>query len=625
MRTHTFLLAASLALTSFSALAQAPAFGEARGWATAQKAAPLPEEQAFQAEAIADGSSLLIRLTPASGYYLYRHTFEVTPRSEQTTLGKLSSTAGEDHEDPHFGLVQIYRSPAEITVPVLASPSKQVQVAVAFQGCQSDGICYPPMTRSLDIQLEALPAGDVAPSAQVGSSEAAGSAARDVTQVTSPTVAVAEDERLAGVLEDRPAWQALAVFFGLGVLLGLTPCVLPMVPVLLGLVAGSKTSTRQTLALASTYVLAHALVFALLGAGAAWMGGGLQAMFQQGWVLIPMAMLIAGLGAILLAGGTLQMPASVQRWAGSKGQGGNLTGAAAMGALSSLIIGPCVAPPLAGAVLYLAQSGNPWLGAGALFALGLGMGGPMLLAAAGLGKWLPKTGPWADHLSRVFGLGFLVLSFWLASRLWTVPQALLLAVAGAVAAGMWVWHKQPAQRPWSLGTALVAVLALGWSLGQMGSQAPAEAEESIAVFTKVQTEAQLDQKLAEASKDGKTVVLDYYADWCTACLDMEKSTFADQQVRDRLLSQDVVALKVDVTDNGPEARALMKRYGIVGPPATLFIQQNQEARPARLIGFENSQGFLSRVNALPKVERLQCQSQAQLANREAATDNEKSC
>lgn len=622
MRAKNLLLAALFALTPWPVLAQTAAFGETKGWGQVEQRTPLPEEEAFRAEAIADGASLLIRLTPTSGYYLYRHTFEVSPVSPQTQVGSLTTlTPGEDHQDPHFGLVQIYRGPAEITVPVLATPEKNVRVNVAFQGCQNEGICYPPMTRALDVQLETLP--PVTEGAQTPSNASAElSGVAPEQQAPAPPVmpAVAEDQRLAGVLDSRPAWQALAVFLGLGVLLGLTPCVLPMVPVLLGLIAGSKTSsTRHTVGLAGTYVLAHALVFALLGAGAAWMGGGLQATFQQAWVLVPMAVLMALLGAVLLAGGTLQMPAAVQRWAGSKGEGGSWKGAAIMGGLSSLIIGPCVAPPLAGAVLYLAQSGNPWLGAGALFALGMGMGIPMLIAAAGLGQWLPKTGAWADHLSRLFGVGFLVLAVWLVSRTWSAQQAVWLGVAGVALALAWMWRKQQVHRPWSLGTAMAAVLALGWSLGQAtGAPAPSETQQAQApLFATIRTEAELDQRLKQASQTGQTVVLDYYADWCTACLDMEKSTFSDLQVRQRLQSQDVIALKIDVTDNGPDAKALMKRYGIVGPPATLFIQQNEEARPARLIGFEDSQRFLSRVNALPKVERLQCQPETQLAQNTA--------
>lgn len=625
MRAKNLLLAALFALTPWPVLAQTAAFGETRGWGQVEQRTPLPEEEAFRAEAIPDGASLLIRLTPTPGYYLYRHTFEVSPVSPQTQVGSLKTlTPGEDHQDPHFGLVQIYRGPAEITVPVLATPEKKVRVSVAFQGCQNEGICYPPMTRALDVQLETLPPATEGsqPTNTTSNAPAQRSGVVPAQQVAAPPVmpVVAEDQRLAGVLDSRPAWQALAVFLGLGVLLGLTPCVLPMVPVLLGLIAGSKTSsTRHTVGLAGTYVLAHALVFALLGAGAAWMGGGLQATFQQAWVLVPMAAIMALLGAVLLAGGTLQMPAAVQRWAGSKGEGGSWKGAAVMGGLSSLIIGPCVAPPLAGAVLYLAQSGNPWLGAGALFALGMGMGIPMLIAAAGLGQWLPKTGAWADHLSRLFGVGFLVLAVWLANRTWSAPQAVWLGVAGVALALAWMWRKQQVHRPWSLGTAMAAVLALGWILGQAtGAPAPSETQQAQApLFATIRTEAELDQRLKQASQTGQTVVLDYYADWCTACLDMEKNTFADLQVRQRLQSQDVIALKIDVTDNGPDAKALMKRYGIVGPPATLFIQQNKEARPARLIGFEDSQRFLSRVNALPKVDRLQCQPETRLAHNTA--------
>lgn len=622
MRLTSVALAALLAVAALPVAAQSsgppasPAWGGsgAAQWGTP---APLPEDEAFRAEAIADGTSVLVRLTPAPGYYLYRHTFEATPLTPDVRLGAWTTNQGEMHDDPHFGRVEVFFSPAEISVPVAAAPTRDLTVRLAFQGCQADGICYPPMVRTLPVTLETLPVGEAVVSEAPTTPVATAPPESPEPSATAVPTVQAEDERLAAVLRDRPLWQAWLVFFGLGVVLGLTPCVLPMVPVLLGLIAGARPAgPRQALALAGTYVGAHAAVFAALGAAAALAGAGLQAVFQQAWVLVPMALGLAALGAWLVAGRSLQMPSAVQRWAGGQGRGGTWAGAATMGALSSLIIGPCVAPPLAGAVLYLAQAGDPVLGAGALFALGLGMGGPLLLAAAGLGTWLPRRGAWADPLSRAFGLGFLALAAWLATRAWPAPS---VAVAGALillAVAAWVWagkapHGTPGQRQgWATGMALGAVLALGWGWGTHQARMPASAPTVAAapLFAPVRTEAELDARLRAAAAEGKTVVLDFYADWCTACLDMEKGTFADPAVRARLASPDLVALKVDVTDNGPDARALMNRYGIIGPPATLFLQRTQETRAARLVGAEASAPFLARVNALPTPLPVQCKA-----------------
>lgn len=569
---------------------------------------PLPENQAFQAEIIADQASAVVRLKPAPGYYLYRHSFEA--KAPDAQLGKISTNTGEQHDDPHFGRVEVFYGPADLTIPFTQAPQGPVNLTVSFQGCQNEGICYPPMERRFRIEgavatpvlteeTAATTAPAPEPNAPVSLPETA----------TAP--AQAEDQRLASVLSDRPLWQAWGMFFGLGLLLGLTPCVLPMVPILMGLIAGAKvSSTRQAFGLSSVYVLTHALVFAGLGALAAWAGAGVQAAFQQTWVVLPMAGLMAGLGIAMAMGMSLQMPVRLQQWAGQHGHGGQWMGVMVMGALSSLIVGPCVAPPLAGAVLFLAQSGNPLMGAGALFALGLGMGVPLLLAGAGLGKLLPRAGQWGVWLTRVLGVGFVVLGAWLATRVLplSVVAAIAAGVLGLAAAWMAGRSHSPGEgqhRPMAGGLALSALVALGVAMTQMGPTPPAE-NAGPGLFTAVNSSADLDQRLNQAKAEGKTVVLDFYADWCTACLDMEKSTFADRLVKDRLGQSDLVILKADVTENTADQRALMKRYGIVGPPATLFFQGTEEARPLRLVGFEKTQPFLQRVDTA-----AQCNAPAQ--------------
>ncbi len=568
-------------------------------------ALPLPEAMAFRSEIVADRSSAMVRLTPSPGYYLYRHTFKA--EASGAVLGELSTNKGESHNDPHFGTVEVFYGPADLTIPIQKAPPGPLNLRVSFQGCQKEGICYPPMERTFTV--------DMGTAAGLGSAATPPLSGPETAQPKRPAPAnlisqppQAEDQQLAAVLNERPLWQAWGIFLGLGLLLGLTPCVLPMVPILMGLVAGAQVrSTRQGLGLAAVYVMAHATVFALLGALAAWIGAGVQAVFQQSWAVLPMAGLMALLGVAMVLGMNLQMPVRVQQWAGQRGRGGQWLGVMAMGALSSLIVGPCVAPPLAGAVLFLAQEGDPTMGAGALFCLGVGMGLPLLVAGAGLGKWLPQSGRWGTWLTRGMGLGFVALAIWLAARVMPLSTAagmaaVVLALVAAWLGGRGNAGREHGGRPVMAGLALSAALAAGVAWAQLKPEVPLATKEP-SLFAQVDSTQQLDQRLAQAQAAGKTVMLDFYADWCTACLDMEKQTFADAAVRQRLQGQDLVILKADVTANTPEQRELMKRYGIIGPPATLFFQGNQEARPLRLVGFEGTEPFLKRVDTA-----AQCQA-----------------
>ena len=407
------------------------------------------------------------------------------------------------------------------------------------------------------------------------------------------------------MLGEQPAIVALALFLGLGVLLGLTPCVLPMVPIVLGLVAGTQVRTARTAALAGTYVVSHALVFAGLGMVAAWVGVGVAAVFQSAWAVIPLALALAGLGVAMLFGVQVQMPSWVQAWASQQGQGGSLGGAAGMGALSSLIIGPCVAPPLAGIILYLAHEGNPWLGAGALFCLGLGMGMPMMAAALGFKRLLPQAGKLGRWVIVGMGVVFIALAAWLAGRVvpsWTVGVAVAALMAGLA----WQsWRKQKTasqaggQRkvPTWAAYGLMGALVMGWALNP-----PAAAPES--AFDTTVAAQDLETVLAQAQAKGETVVVDVYADWCTACLDMERNTFAAPRVLAELEGDGVRAVKVDITQNSEADQALLKRFGLVGPPATLFFRGNEEQRHLRLIGVEAQDPFLTRLHT------AQCQAPA---------------
>ncbi|MGH8077668.1 MAG: protein-disulfide reductase DsbD, partial [Lysobacter sp.] len=471
-------------------------------------ALPLPPDQAFGFEAIAgDGNTLLLRFTPAPGYYLYRDktTLDLDARADKAgiTLGKPQWPRGTAHRDEHFGDVIVYFDQIEVPRALLRTRPDAAEVAltVGFQGCQTDGICYPPMTRTVNV---ALPAGSVDSPASVGAASAAingvganaGTAdARDATHAitddavdadaitgaaamanqelaaeTAPTASAgdaapaeqAEDSRLAAALSGTDRWWALLSFFGFGLLLAFTPCVLPMIPILSGLIAGHGPGlgARRAFALSFVYVLANALVFTLAGVIAGLLGANLQITFQSPWVVIPFALLFVALALSSFGLYELQLPSALRSRLGAlsnQQRGGSWMGVAVMGALSALIVGPCVAPPLAAAVLYIGQTQNPAFGGAALFLLAMGMGVPLIAFGVAAGKGLPTSGPWMVAVQRAFGFVFLGLAVWMLSRV--VPATVGLALWGALLFAAAAMLALAASKP----TARDGVRVLGWT------------------------------------------------------------------------------------------------------------------------------------------------------------------
>ncbi len=622
---------------------------------------PLPPERAFAFEAIADGGNqLLLRFTPARGYYLYRDRTTLSLEAgDGIALERPRWPKGQAHRDEHFGDVVVYFDQVEVPVALRRATTdpRRATLTATFQGCQDDGICYPPMTRKVAVSL---PAGSISSTPLVGATEVATppSGKPQVATSVAPTdasvyataaasrspndagennaarknpvaeaapgkstrtaagtgaVAQAEDTRIAASLSGSGRWLALLGFFGFGLLLAFTPCVLPMIPILSGLIAGrgERIGARRAFSLSFVYVLANAVVFTIAGVIAGLLGANLQIVFQTPWVIVAFAALFVALSLSMFGLYELQLPASWRARMGAltdKQSGGSWAGVAAMGALSALIVGPCVAPPLAAAVLYIGQTRDPVFGGAALFLLAMGMGAPLLAFGVAAGRGLPTSGPWMMAVQRVFGFIFIGLAIWMLSRI--LPGSVTLALYGllALAAAAWLFSlAKPSAGDgvrWTTRCAgvVLAVIGIAELFGALaGSRDPlqplagvmGERESRELEFRMIKSVDDLDREIANARASGKPLLFDFYADWCVACKEMEKYTFTQPAVHAAL--DDFVLLKADVTANDAIDQALMQRFNIIGPPATLFFVDGAERRELRLFGYEQAEPFVQRI------------------------------
>jgi len=590
--------------------------------AGATDALPLPPEKAFVAEAIAaDGNTLLLRFTPAPGYYLYRDKTSLTlDAGNGIALGAPRWPQGTPHRDEHFGDVIVYFDQVEVPVSLRRQRADAFQgtLTVGFQGCQTGGICYPPMTRKLVVDV---PAGTIGTAASTSPPVTAATTAGNgmtATQARSSIAEgdidqaktdIAEDTRLAAALAGQHRVWTLLGFFGAGLLLAFTPCVLPMIPILSGLIAGrgERIGARRAFSLSFVYVLANALVFTVAGVVAGLLGANLQAAFQTPWVIVAFAALFVVLSLSMFGLYELQLPAGLRARLGAmsdRQRGGSWIGVAAMGALSALVVGPCVAPPLAAAVLYISQARDPLFGGLALFLLAMGMGAPLLAFGVAAGRGLPTSGPWMVAVQRVFGFVFVGLAIWMLARLLPAPVVLALWGLLALAAATWAFNvaSTPRNRMFARFAALVlGVVGAAQLAGALaGSRDPLQplagltgARVQELQFRHIKSVEDLDRQLAAARAADKPVLFDFYADWCVSCKEMEKYTFTKPEVQAALTG--FVLLKADVTANDAIDQALMQRFGIIGPPGTLFFVDGRELRGLRLVGFEPADKFVERA------------------------------
>lgn len=599
-----------------TAAASAPAasFSQALGLAPAPNSEIPPVEQAFRLSAeVRDAEHLRLHWDIDPAAYLYRDLIELR-LAEDTgiRLGEARLPEGILREDGvlpdgHSGPVTIYKNRLSLELPLHRAPTDTGRLAleVRYQGCAEQGICYPPQSQRLALELPPAPA-QPAPLVSAPDTE------------TSPDAGMAlnEQDRIAATLAGASLWASMALFFGFGLLLAFTPCVFPMIPILSGIIAGQgqALTTRRAFVLSLIYVLAMSLTYTLAGVLAGLFGANLQAAFQSPWILGAFALVFVALALSMFGFYELQLPSGLQTRLSAlsnRQQGGTWIGTAIMGALSALIVSPCVAPPLVGALIYIGQTGDALLGGAALFALSLGMGTPLLLIGASAGELLPRAGAWMERVKAVFGVVLLGVAILMLERV--LPEALSLLLWGLLLIGSAVYmgaldHLAPDasgwQRLWkALGLALLiqgALVLVGAALGGGSVLQPlralaasAPSERPTLVFRPIKTVADLERELVQAR--GRPVMLDFRADWCLSCKEMEHKTFANPAVAAEL--QRFVLLQADVTANDAADRALMQeRFAIPGPPALVFFDgQGEELVAQRVVGFTPPGAFLDQL------------------------------
>ena len=573
----------------------------------------LPADEAFQLLAeVIDGNHVRLSWRIAADYYLYRQKFAVQSQTPGVALASYELPTGQPKLDAEFGQVQVFYDEVAFDVPLQRSSTEpqEVDLEVAYQGCAELGVCYPPIKKTVSLQI---------PQATTNNPP--------VLLEPVPTDQadlLSEQDQIAKALQNDNLWWTGLLFLGFGLILAFTPCCFPMIPILAGIIVGQgeKINTWHAFWLTLSYVLGSAVTYTIFGVLAGLFGSNLQAVFQNPWLLSAFSALFVILALSMFGLFELQLPSSIQsrlNEMSNQQKSGSFIGAAVMGMLSALIVGPCVAAPLAGALIYIGQTGDALIGGFALFMMAIGMGLPLLAVGTSAGKLLPRAGAWMGRAKVVFGFIMLGVAIWLLERILPSAAILLMWAVLLISSGVYLGgldtldvDSNGYRRLFkSLGIVLLAwgVLSLigaasgardifqplqGLSLGSGGS-----VKQPALNFQMVSSEAELDAKIAQATQQGRWVMLDYYADWCISCKEMERDTFADADVK-QALSQ-LVLLKADVTKNNADDKALLSRFNLIGPPATLFFGPDKQERKAfRIVGYKGAAEFIAHLQTVLK-------------------------
>ena len=570
----------------------------------------LPPEQAFSVDVIVRDAHTLqanFRITP--GYYLYRdkNSFEI--KDQAVKIAAVNLPRGEMKQDPNFGDTEVFLEPFQAEITLARGPAagaENVTINVTYQGCSEQGLCYPPIKQTLRIGLPDAKTGAYPPPVMTEAQPAKQQAVQS------------EGSKIAQLFKGGSFWLIVSFFFGAGLLLALTPCVFPMIPILSGIIVGRghKITHTHAFILSLAYVLGMAITYAAAGVAAGYSGQLISNALQTPWVLGSFSAVFVLLSLSMFGFYELQLPSALQSKltdTSNKLHGGHLSGVFAMGALSAIIMGPCVAAPLAGALLYIGQTHDALLGGVALFALAIGMGAPLLLIGTSAGVLLPKAGAWMEAVKRFFGVMLLALAIWIIQPLLPIAAQMLLWAALLIFSGIYLhaldalshnangWHKLfkgiglfalllgVAYLIGALSGAHDIMRPLG-NIGRAEVQAPATLR-----FSRIRDVAEFDNRMSQAR--GQTVMLDFYADWCISCKEMERFTFSDATVQARL--KPVLLLQADVTANSEADKALLERFGLYGPPGILFFDaQGREQNDFRVVGYQDAAQFLATLQGV---------------------------
>jgi len=561
----------------------------------------LPPDQAFQFFAtVKTPNTIHVSWLIAKGYYQYREKTQVKlTDGENVKLGAFTIPNGLPKEDEAFGHVEIFHDELSFDIPLIRSNTapQHISLQANYQGCADRGVCYPPMSKKVELDL---------PSATQASLSAN-------SQQVKP---LSEQDQITQSLQNDSLSVTLITFFGFGLLLSLTPCVFPMIPILSGIIVGKghNITTMRAFLLSLSYVVASAVTYTIFGVLAALFGSNLQAIFQQPWIISLFTAIFVLLSFSMFGFYKLELPDFIRAKlhnSSEKHRDGSMTGAAIMGALSSLIVGPCVAAPLAGALIYIGQTGDVALGGSALFVMGMGMGVPLLIMGASAGKLLPKAGAWLNATNAVFGVLMLAVAVWMLSRILAPEITMLLWALLLILPAIYLnaidplpEHSSGWRKLWKgIGITMLAyglLLLIGFSIGNSNPLKPlqgfgvstAKASEQGINFEKIASLAELEARIQQANINNQHVMLDFYADWCISCKEMEAYTFTDAAVKQALAG--FVLLQADVTKNSDDNKALLAKFNLIGPPAILFFGGGeQENHALRVIGYQDAKTFIN--------------------------------
>jgi thiol:disulfide interchange protein DsbD len=576
---------------------------------------------AFKFEArMADPQTAEVTFTIAPAYYMYRERFAFKSSNPAVKLGTPAIPPGTVKYDQTFEKdVETYKGALTIRIPVEGDGA--FTLTATSQGCADAGLCYPPQDHTAS--LSAGKGGAAAPELPIGTAASQGGVSTPLSSTpmadsapatpatqAAPAAAPAQSDlsNIAGILGGGSLLAIVPAFILLGLGLAFTPCVLPMVPILSSIIVGEgkNVSRARGFLLSVTYSLGMAIVYTLLGVAAGLAGEGLAAALQNPWVLGTFALLIVAMSLSMFGFYQLQLPSALQTSlsnVSNRQQSGKLAGVFAMGAISALIVGPCVAAPLAGALVYISQTRDVFLGGAALFSMAVGMSIPLLLVGVSAGSLLPRVGAWMESVKRLFGVLMLAMAIWLVSPVIPAVAQMLLWAALLLGYGFYLLRHTRHWAAMAFGAAFAlmgGMQLVGVASGGRDAFAPlahlsGTPQHHGLVFTRIKTVDQLDAALA--ANAGKTVMLDFYADWCVSCKEMEKFTFVDPKVQAKLAN--TALLQVDVTANDAADKAMLKRFGLFGPPGIiLFDAQGKEIADSRVIGYQNAEKFSASLERL---------------------------